>query len=529
MEPDTSDPRHHVTARALRRRWPLVALVALLAAGAALALANSRPATYSSTAQVLLRPLDANSLSTDATTSSQQIVVAMQTEAGLVASLAVTDRVGDRLGAKVEPGTPAVSVTVPSNTEILQIVYTAPTAGAAQRGANAFARAYLDFRAAQSVTVRDAQLQNLEEQLGTTTDRLRGAAKATTPEAAAQVQVFANRIASLQENLSTLRAQSTDPGTVITPARFPHRPEGLRPQVVTLAGGLLGALLGLLSAVWWERRDDRVRAALDDSVAGLPVLAVLPAEDDRVLARSTAAPTAVDAYRRLRTVLAAATTSPSVVAVSPAGAGVPDARVAVNLAISLVHAGYTVALVDASTGSSPVSSLLDLPAEPGLSDALASDVAQDVAFEDVGGLLVLPSGGSVPAAQDAYGGERFAVVLAHIREVTDYVVLWTSPLAEPAGAAVARLADHVLVLATEGRTTHTEVEQVAGRGLPVDLPLCGVVVAPRPPRHSRRPAPRQEEEPIAPEREPAATDADPSAGASVDASSEETTTLSVRG
>ena len=95
---------------------------------------------------------------------------------------------------------------MPPNTQIVQVEYTDSLAAKAQEGTQAYADAFLRFRAAQAKDNLDHQLEILRKQATTTADNLKkvaadAASSKPSADAAAQVQVYTNRLANLQDSI----------------------------------------------------------------------------------------------------------------------------------------------------------------------------------------------------------------------------------------------------------------------------------------------------------------------------------------
>src|SRR6476646_293193 len=94
MEPLMHErPRAVDTLESLRRRWLTVAATGILFALAAGVYVLVAGQSYSAHATVLIRPITGNAYSSDTSLSSQSASVALQTEAQLVTSAAVTTHV----------------------------------------------------------------------------------------------------------------------------------------------------------------------------------------------------------------------------------------------------------------------------------------------------------------------------------------------------------------------------------------------------------------------------------------------------
>src|SRR4051812_4014520 len=132
---------------ALRRRWWVLVLGAVIGLGLAAAYLLVAPKTYISTAAVRVDQIGTES---DNTLEGARLNsgVNMDTEAQLVTSQAVSSRAKVNLQTTEIVGqlVQHVSVGVPANTNVLRISFTDNTAVGAQKGAEAYAKAYLENR-----------------------------------------------------------------------------------------------------------------------------------------------------------------------------------------------------------------------------------------------------------------------------------------------------------------------------------------------------------------------------------------------
>ena len=130
-----------------RRKW-LVLGVAMVVTALTALYSYSRTPIYTSKADVLVRPILTNPLE-----SYQPERINLQTEIRIATSAAVANVA---LGLLESQGTletlmSNVSVTAPEDSQILEISYSAFGARQAQLTAQAFADAYLDFKADQAI------------------------------------------------------------------------------------------------------------------------------------------------------------------------------------------------------------------------------------------------------------------------------------------------------------------------------------------------------------------------------------------
>lgn len=191
--------------------WVMIVTVGL-AVGAALLSTRSAP-QYSATAEVLLGPT--------ITPSGNYIEPSMPTEQRVATSADVIGNAAARLGVTSKQAMEHVAVTVPVDTKILVMSYTADTPAAALSGAKAFAETYLRAR-------------NPEDNK--------------------------NPVASL-----------------VSPPERPSTPVGANYPVILGAAVVAGLLVGFGLARAWDRVRGRIRTVADaERCAGLDALVVTP-------------------------------------------------------------------------------------------------------------------------------------------------------------------------------------------------------------------------------------------------------------
>lgn len=268
----------HALGDAFRRHKALILVCVLVVAALAYGYTRTLTDSFSSSSSVLVKPTLGNPFSPETGASGQQVTIAMTTEASLVNSAGVAEIANKTLPHAWEPGSSTVKATVPPNTQVVRIVFTAPSAREAQAGAETVAKAYLDYRLAQTTGSQKARLATLEKQakvVRTNLDKASAEADQEDPPANAvqNVQLYANQLVTLQTTISTVQAAGSNPGAVVTPPALPDKPSGLDDRLIIAGGLLLGLVLGLALALWRERSDHRIRAERERSVAGLPLLA----------------------------------------------------------------------------------------------------------------------------------------------------------------------------------------------------------------------------------------------------------------
>lgn len=477
---DDVGPPAHLVRRAVRRYWLSIISIGLIMSVAGVAYAVSRPPTLASHTEILLKPLAGNPFSPDSVATPQQLTVGLETEANLVASPDVTQRVSRTLHVPVAAGTNRVSGSVVLNSQIVSISYSASSVSAAKAGATAFAESFLQTRKEKAKAVRDNRVANLKEQEAALEKQVDAAAATGSGSSAVQtarLQSLTDRLADLEDSLGTARAMSIDPGSVITEASAPKTLNKLMPFLVGAFVILMGFGAGVAIAVLRVWSDDRIDSTHDVYVRGVPIWAAM---GDAVLGAGNGMATvddqaAKEAYRRLRAAVIANARRGSVLAVTSASPLPGMADIGSNLAIALQDAGYDCALVDAEVTRPAVAKLLDVSAAYGVADVIRGTVDLDSALTMSHGVTVLTAGSDPGVVLERYSGQKFRSTLDTLRSRSDYVIMVSEGLSSGIGITAAAMADSVLLTAIDRATTHEEVAETLARSETDRVSVCGII------------------------------------------------------
>lgn len=394
-------PKNRTALVRRRRRIVLTGLLGGLAV-AVTALA-ALPSSYTAAASVQMWPTD----------TAEAGGLAPETQAQLATSEHTTELMSETLteqtGAALSPTELAdrVEVDAPSDSDVLEFRFSAPTPEEARIGADALADAYLLSRAQETEALLSRRVSALRDEQEALYAELDEAEDEDDPRADALGQEITD-LGRIAASLTAL-SETVDPGTVVGPASSPD--SVFSPSAVLwLAGGpAVGLVLGLVAAFLRDRSDPRVRDGEQVAqLTGWPVLVELPVPvrldelpcepfDQNTPAGQKANACAHLLRVRLRTALPDSEssakepgTSPGepaegsrtvlVTSVTPGRSG---PRAAVDLASALARTGSETLLVCADPSPDP----FGLPEGPGLAEAL-------VEGEDPGALTVCPD--SVP-------------------------------------------------------------------------------------------------------------------------------------
>lgn len=439
----------------------LVVLFLVLGALAGAALGFLKPATYSSSTTVLANQIAGNPYTPDSNSDTLEM---LQTEAVAVTSQDVLKRVVDNLGIDITPERLRQQsfVTVPPNTQALQITYTSAEPQLSAQLADAIAAQYLAQRQAQALSAIQEQVTNLTSQLDNARIALQQANKTNDPNASA----IRALIIDIQGRISTANAQTTDPGRVLTPGSLPKDSRTRHLLVFTIAGLLVGGLVGLLAAMFRERRKDAIRSVddLSDYEFEAPVTTIHGTELDN------------DSLRHLRMRLSPQIKGHGVVGLVGLAPG-HAISMGVLLGNSLVAGGTSVALID-GTGTEPGHrDVMGLDTKPGLAQALLTgQVPTAYAVEEDFGYL--PAGEDAHLASEHLLDEQARTIVHGVAQAYDFTLIACMPLDNAEGEALAQLAEGVILLVQPGTTSHFELGMALRALKSQRLRLIGVFVLP---------------------------------------------------
>lgn len=472
---------------ALRRRWWLIALVTVASVIASIITVSIVPRTYESSAAVLVLPVSGET-SADVSGARTTSEINLDTEAQLIRSVEMAEHVALALETSESPRDLAeqVDVTVPPNSQVLTITFTAATARGAHDGAAAYAQAYLDQRQSSAESVIDEQVevyQNrltaLNSELTTVNSQLADPKldAATRSTAVSRRDSLSSQISTLESTIADLQLTTVSPGKVITSANTPTSAATPIVPLYLAVGVMLGLIAGVLLVLIMARLDHRVRSPRDLSHLRRARLfgSVIPALPSPGQYAGLAVEDQVDQLRMIVDNSGTEITSPGIIQVAPMGSDAQTGALAATLARSYARRLGRCLLVVAESTDTTVSTALGLDGV-GLTDLISGRVAtlKPVVLDHMGVRGVGP--GTVP--------ERLRVVLQrslvleHINRIRDgaTVVIVTDSLTGSAGSqAVATFADRLLLVGVAGelddRVAATAVDAAASIGVASTIAL----------------------------------------------------------
>jgi capsular polysaccharide biosynthesis protein len=440
--------------RPVRRRWRWLVIGAAVGLVVGLIAAAIAPHRYTSTASVVVTPTDLQQ-DVNSANGRTQDVINLDTEAQIVKSDAVAARVRRVLHAHSSLAAieRRVSVTVPANTTVLRISYTAGSPGRAAAGAQAYATSYLAVRASTAKRVLRSQEAAVRKQIAVVANELtlRNTAPATSARQrslrAVRYRALANESSALAKQLSTLATTVITPGNVIEGATVPSGGAG-RWLLFLLSGAMIGLLVAAGGAAAADRTDMRFHEPRDLEESGIGVVGAVDTPAN-----------AMRTYRRARTaILDAPPGGGGVVLVAGPTWEARDDEVASNVATAILDHADSVALVRVADGS------------VGLTQLGARGEAEATRR---GGRASEGAKGS--ATFDAATRAGLRQSLERLKKDTDWIVVDASdPLAE----SVLSVCDSALLVVSRNATQVPDIVEAVHEMEREGIRVLGVVVTP---------------------------------------------------
>jgi capsular exopolysaccharide synthesis family protein len=498
--------------RVFRRQLALIVAITLLGAAAAAAYTFRRTPVYESSASVLVRAITTNAFDPGSRVDQQ---LNMFNQRQLAQSEPVAALAAKTLKTTATPAQllEHVKVDVPANSQILRVRYQDTVPLTAQRGADAFAKAYLVSREADARAQATTSQKSLQKDIARFQKQASAAEKqiadpdadsATRQAAQAKLAAANNRLDQLLSHLSGFQSLDFTPGTLIAAAGLPATPASPNNRLDVGIGLLVGLFLGVVLAFVRDRTDDRLRGR-EDLAERLdrPVLATIPPLSKRVrqdgklrwkrrsrnslVTLEQPNSPAAESYRTLRTRMARLASQLDINSVMVVSAGVGEGKstTAANLAVVLAETGKDVLLVSADLRRPRVHQFFSLQNKSGLSNLLTDGTPPDKRKGPVAdgkqmaselwsvapNLWVVLSGPLPPHPSALMDSDSMRQFLKEQRDLFDFIVLDCPPALVVADSmALAPLADAVLVVADAKESDRDlvsrlkeELEQVGGK------------------------------------------------------------------
>jgi capsular exopolysaccharide synthesis family protein len=440
----------------IRRRWLLITLCAVIAAGAAFAFTRTQAMKYTATASLIFNTSQQSAVTGLPAASANS----QQTEQNTNLQLTQLDEVAEKTATTLGGGLTkaavkaAVSVSGRSESSIVDVSATATSPALAARLANTYASQFVNEQQTATREYYSSALAVINKQL-------------------AQGGSIA-----LQERATALQLLAQLPADVrvAQPATPPTSPSSPKASRNTLLGAFLGLLLGLGLAFLAERSDPRMQEVEEfEAIYRLPLLGVVPesvalSQDEHDTGRPwiDLPPTEAEVFNLIRAHLRSIHGERPLhsVLIASATAGDGKTTVASHLAAAAARMGSRVLLIEADLRHPTLAQRLGIPSTRGLSDVLTQADSLGEAVQPVdlslhpGGVVeqrvldVLVAGQPLPMnPAELIESRAMESALTLAKSTYDLVVIDTPPLTAVSDAfPLLRMVDGVIVVGWVGRT-----------------------------------------------------------------------------
>lgn len=454
--------------RALRRRWFLVGFTTLFLVGAVAGFSLFQTPRYAASAEVLIQPTF-----TGVTGPVEVSEGELATQVQVVSSLPIAQAVAKELSMPETPNLAnLISVEPVGSSRIVRITARDSNPKEAALLANAVAKAYVDYRHAETASLYEETAAKLSERQSAVEARIAEIDELLKDDPDNAVELEAERRV-LQTELGQLSSQIAQRGggfgapngggSLLQEATVPSRAVSPRPVLNSLLAGAFGLLLGCALALLRDRFDDAVRdeESARQAMGGVPVMGRIPQWDDeanrdRLITVLEPFAPATEAFQtlgvNLRFLLATRVGDErrgGVLLTTSAQPGEGKTVTSCNLAVAAGRIGMRVALLDADLRRGKVGERFGLGDARGLSDLLVKfdDPANYLVDVGIDNLRVLPAGTVPPNPTQMLGSGRLQTVLTHLANEFDLVILDSPPvLAVADSLELAARADQVIVV-----------------------------------------------------------------------------------
>lgn len=487
--------------RVLRRHKMVIIGSVVALVGLALADSYLKTPLYAARATVLLQPRGSESLFDPNTGSYNDPTRTLETEIEVLKSEPVQDAVRKEMG-----DVPGVIARGVGQTDVIEMVVQSAKPTQAARAANAYAKAYVDFRRKQAVDNLLAASEQIQTKVSSIQTQIDGLDLQVDQAPAAQQSAVRQNLgpqkdalikqqAAFKERLDQVQvdaALTSGRGQLVTPASIPTSPFSPTPVRSAVIALFLGLLLGMGLAFLLDHLDDSINTKddLDRALGGIPVVGLIPAiagwkakEETRLVSITDPRSPATEAYRTLRTSIQFLAVERPVrtLAITSPTAQEGKTTTLANLAVALASAGQRVCIACCDLRRPRIHDFFGLDNSNGLTSVLLGDAPLSSAIQAVPGqsrLSVLASGPLPPNPADLLSSARTTDVLATLRDRFDIVLIDCPPVLPVTDPLImAGKVDAMLLACYAGTTSRKAVARTVELLRQVDAPLMGAVLS----------------------------------------------------
>jgi succinoglycan biosynthesis transport protein ExoP len=465
----------------LRRRWPIILVMAVIAAGAAYELAKRQPEKFTATAGVLFQTSPASQLIYGVTVSPPDTNTQSATNQSLLELSSVADATAAALHIPRSAVSSAVTFGTGASSNVVSIIANASGPDLAARIANTYVQEFIALRKTAEQNVL------LQEEHGVAHQLSQIPAAFRTGTIALNLQKAENELGTLAE----LQNGDAQPVQTATPASSPSSPKPLPDAILGL---ILGLLVGGGLAFMLERRDRSIKSAEEAAALyGLPVIGEIPARA-KLATGAVGTVAEQEAFHLLRAQLRYFNVDRQVkrVLVTSAEGGEGKSFVALNLARAAVRTdGKRALLIEADLRRPALGRILGLSGMAGLAELLSQshdlalglrelvvplDTMDAEAFRTPRCDLLL-AGATPPNPVELLESKGMAELLGYAASIYDVVIVDTTPIGLISDAiSLVHQVDGVVIVTRLGHSGRDNASRLMTQLRELNAHILGLVI-----------------------------------------------------
>jgi len=465
---------------AIRRRWWVIALVALISAGAAYVFSNQQTKKYTATSALLFlnNHLDQELVGKQILNSVDPARQAA-TNQSLVQLPTVARTVARQLRVPVSRVTSDVSFGSDAQSDVLTVSVTDQDPALAATVANSYVQGYIAFRRAAA-----------QDQLNTSENLIKSKIAAIPPSKQSG-SVWQSLVAD-RNALDLLKSAQTGDAEVVQTATKPTGSSFPKPKRDGILGLLLGVLVGAALVSVLERRDRRIKTAEEvEEVYGVPVIGTIP-EASALRAGGSGTVREQDAFLMIGAQLRYYDVDRQIerVVVTSADSGEGKTVVSLNLARAVArNEGKRALLIEADMRRPSLSRLIGRNGIAGLSELLSHSQDLETGLRELvvapeldeagrqSPLDVLLAGSIPPNPLELLESRRMSDLLDTASSMYDIVIIDTTPIGVVSDAIpLLHQVDGLLVISRAGVSRRDHATRLMKRLRGLNANVLGVIV-----------------------------------------------------